>query len=302
VKQGKDRDALVICTYKRFDDLQRCLKSLNVVGKQPEIIMVVDGDQDEVLRVFLETHYPSVTYVPSEKGLTIQRNVAIDLLVDARFVFFVDDDTEFLPGYFSRVTEIFLEKDVAGVGVTPLPTVKNNVKGLALLLGVNSKHPGTVRKNGLNVGRFEGEGFADWLPGCSMSFRVAAIGDIRFDERRSGYALGEDVDFGLRMRKSGSLYWFSEPLIVHHQSPVNRQKRSLSVRQSAKHKWTMADDHLGEVSKLWVIAGYFGEFFYWLILVIRWRSFEPLSYAFALTKGCWDVLTGGGLGGRSRKT
>ncbi len=302
MKEINGQDALVICTYQRFEDLQRCLNSLDVVGTKPEVILVVDGDQDETLRVFLKEKYPAVMYVPSEKGLTIQRNVALDLLTDSRFIFFVDDDTEFLPGYFSRVAEIFLEHDVVGVGVTPLPEVVNNVQALSVFLGMNSNHPGTVRKNGLNVGRFEGEGFADWLPGCSMSFRAAAIGGIRFDERRRGYALGEDVDFGLKMRKAGSLYWFSEPLIIHHQSTVNRQKRSLSVRQRVRHKWTIADDQLGDVTKFWVSAGYIGEFIYWILMVLRWRSFEPLAYALALAQGCWDILRGGGLSGRPRKT
>lgn len=288
-------DALVICTYKRPDDLERCLRSLRNAGPLPEIIMVVDGDKDENLQRYLKSEFPHVTYIPSEKGLTIQRNLALDLLRDKRLVYFVDDDVEFLHDYFQEVSKKFEIENVVGVGVTPLPKVETKNKLITRLLGINSPHPGTVRRHGLNVGRYSGEGFADWLPGCSMTYLVSAIGDNRFDERRRGYALGEDVDFGLKMCRHGKLFWFSDELIIHHQSPVNRQKRALTVRQSAHQRWTLANDKLGRVSKFHVMLGLVGEFIFWFLMIFRWRSLEPANYAKSVILGAWDIISKGRL-------
>jgi GT2 family glycosyltransferase len=210
-------------------------------------------------------------------------------LSDVDLIFFVDDDVEFLPGYFGLVRGCFRQEGVIGVGVSPLPNVRRNPSVVARLLGQDGLREGTVNRSGTNIGRFSGSGFAEWLPGCSMTYRRDAIGKVRFDERRGGYALGEDVDFGLRMHALGRLFWTSEPTIIHHQSPVNRLRRATLIRQSVRHKWTLAHDGLGNVSRHGVLLGVLGQAIFWLIRVLRWRSLEPLTYVRATLSGACDI-------------
>jgi GT2 family glycosyltransferase len=300
---NSQRDAVVICTYRRKPDLDRCLRSIMHLKDLPEIIMVVDGDSDRTLAEWISITYPSVTYVRSEKGLTLQRNLAIQMLEDIRYIFFLDDDTELLDDYFSLVKETFEATSAIGVGVTPQPYVKSRVdsfysdigEALYRLLGQASVVPGTVTRSGLNTARHEGEGPADWLPGCSMTYDLGAIGTTRFDQRRAGYGLGEDVDFGLKMSSKGLLYWTSAPQIIHHQSPANRIQSGMIIRQYVRHKWTLASDSLGKVSKSAVMLGILGQFFYWIINGIRWRKLEPFTYALATVNGLIDILKKGPL-------
>jgi len=265
--------------------------------------MVVDGDSDQALAEWIAIHYPSVTYVESEAGLTLQRNLAIQLLANIRYVFFLDDDTELLDDYFSLVKETFKATSAIGVGVTPLPYVNNRVHSLHAFLGQAiyrvlgqvSVEPGIVTRSGLNTARCNGEGPADWLPGCSMTYDLGAIGPTRFDQRRAGYGLGEDVDFGLKMSSKGLLYWTSNPQIIHHQSATNRIKSRLIVRQCMRHRWTLACDSLGKVSKSAVIIGIVGEFLFWIINGLRWRKLDPFLFAFATLNGLLDILKKGPL-------
>jgi GT2 family glycosyltransferase len=265
--------------------------------------MVVDGDSDQMLKEWISVNYPSVTYVKSEKGLTLQRNLALQLLESIRYVFFLDDDTELLGEYFALVKETFEATSAIGVGVTPQPYVKNRAHTLNEVLGQSlyrflgqlSVKPGVVTRSGLNAARLYGEGPADWLPGCSMTYQLEAIGTTRFDRRRAGYGLGEDVDFGLKMSSKGLLYWTSNPQIIHHQSSANRIQSGLLIRQYVRHKWTLACDSLGKVSKSAVIIGVVGQFLFWIINGLRWRKIDPFLYALATVNGLFDILRKGPL-------
>ena len=292
---SRSRDAVVICTFRRKFDLDRCLRSILLQKDRPEVIMVVDGDSDDLLAEWVSMSYPSVTYVQSEKGLTLQRNLAIKLLENFRYVFFLDDDTELLDDYFSLVKDAFLATNAIGVGVTPQPCIENKVNSLYRFLGQASLEPGIVTRSGLNTARCHGDGRADWLPGCSMTYDLRAIGLTRFDQRRAGYGLGEDVDFGLKMSSKGLLYWTSKPQIIHHQSPANREKTEQLIRQYVRHKWTMACDSLGKVSKSAVIIGIVGQFLFWIINGLRWRKTDSFMYALATINGLFDILKKGPL-------
>lgn len=300
---NSQKDAIVICTYRRKPDLDRCLRSILQCKDRPEIIMIVDGDSDQTLANWISIEFPSVTYVQSEKGLTLQRNLAIQLLANVRYIFFLDDDTELLGEYFSRVIETFESTCAIGVGVTPQPYVINRVHSLHGFLGqalyrvfgqVSAKQ-GIVTRSGLNSSRYHGEGPADWLPGCSMTYHRESIGQTRFDKRRAGYGLGEDVDFGLKMSSKGLLYWTSKPQIIHHQSPANRIRSGLIVRQYVRHKWTLACDSLGKVSKPAVILGIVGQFLFWIINGLWWRKLDPFLFALATVYGLVDILKKGPL-------
>ena len=300
---NSQKDAVVICTYRRKPDLDRCLTAIMQQKDKPEIIMVVDGDSDQTLAEWISMNYAAATYVQSEKGLTLQRNLAIQLLPNVRYIFFLDDDSEVLGNYFSLVKETFKATGAVGIGVTPQPYLLETAQSKSRLLvqafyrvlGQVSVKPGTVTRSGLNTARHHGEGPADWLPGCSMTYDLGAIGSTRFDQRRAGYGLGEDVDFGLKMSSKGLLYWTSKPQMIHHQSPANRIKSGLLIRQYVRHKWTLACDSLGKVSKSAVILGIVGQFFYWIINGIRWRKLDSFHYALATLKGFFDILSKGSL-------
>ena len=291
----ENSDLLVICTYRRIDDLIKCLDSVYAADAIPNRILVVDGDQSEDVSVILKERFPKVEYFQCDTGLTIQRNYALDRIKNEELVYFIDDDTILGKNYFQAVREIFQQFDLIGVGASQLPHKKLKIRTLDRALGIVSHREGYVTKSGLNMGRYSGEGDCNWLPGCAMTYKAQQITSLRFDLRRKGYALGEDVDFSLRASLIGKLYWSSVPIITHNQSPTNRMAKEKMIRGNIRHKWTLYRDGFSNIRFLPLTWSFLGELIFWIILFVRSRKIVYLSYFKATCLGIIDIIRKGPL-------
>ena len=107
--------------------------------------------------------HSGTSLLPSSPGLAHQRNAALTWIYEhrpsAHYVYFIDDDTEVLPGYFDAVDAMFEARpDVAGVGGVVLnhPRPRHiTAKSLFLLYG---RTPGRRPPSGrLTIGHYEGD-------------------------------------------------------------------------------------------------------------------------------------------------
>lgn len=277
------KDALVICTRNRLSDMKRCLDSLLLQERMPFNVLIVDssdGKETEELAKEYAGLISSLDYVHTPPGLTLQRNIALGVLGgDIEVVHFVDDDVEMEPDYILQIMRAF-EGDSTLVGAGGLIKGGNRKKArfFARLGGRDSIIPGKVLSTGFNIGAHETPFDVDveWLPGCSMSFRRTLIDGLKFDEGRTGYAIGEDADFGLRALTRGTLRHVHSARLHHHQSPVNRHKRPLLVRMAVAHRWSLAEDKLGRVRRSMVIYGTITESFTYLLRFVLSRSHDRL--------------------------
>jgi GT2 family glycosyltransferase len=237
-----------------------------------------DGDSAEavVRAVQRKESLPELIYHRSEKGLTKQRNVGLELVSEkVQIVHFVDDDVEMEPGYLDALMQVFLSQpNIVGAGGMVLGGQRKKPPLSAVWGGRESNRPGVVLSSGFNIGAHETARTirVDWLPGCSMSFRLSAIGDISFDERREGYAIGEDVDFGLKAASLGVLLHVPEARLVHHQSPTNRHDKPEIIRMAVAHRWALARDELGSVRRSMVVYGTLTESVHYLVVLLRKRD------------------------------
>ena len=313
-------DALVICTRNRIDDIKRCLVSLEAVSYLPSRILVVDSsDGPETEGYCAQSNLP-ITYIRAPRGLTIQRNIALSEIYED-IVHFIDDDVEVEPDYFRALNQaLHNSPHAAGAGgamarpdAAAVPDTAaghgTNTPGLIPRLMLKSgQHPGRVLRSGYNTGCFDSPDAIDveWLPGCSMSFRMSAIRGLTFDERRTGYALGEDVDFGLKASERGPLLHTPAARLVHHVSPANRADFPNMARASVHNRWALATDFPHRVSRGLVVYSSIAEGLWIGVRVIvapllRWNA--PTSVkrerawrrqvAFALFAGVVDVLRDG---------
>lgn len=290
------RDVLVICTRNRQSDMKRCFESLLNQKRMPSELYVVDSsDSGETADLCAEYanrgELPPLKYIHTAPGLTLQRNVALkDVRERFDIVHFIDDDVELEPEYLEELAKAF-DVDSALVGAGGLIKGGNRKKAtlFARLGGRDSVHPGRVLATGFNIGAHETpfDVDVDWLPGCSMSFRLARIDGLEFDERRVGYAIGEDADFGLRASARGTLRHVHTAKLHHHQSPINRHKRPLLVRMAVAHRWSLAEDNLGRVSRSMVVYGTLAESFTYFLRFVLSRSHDRLW---------WECCVAGGAG------
>ena len=291
------RHALVICTKDRPDELALALDSVAAQETLPTRVMVVDsssGDGSAQLVARLAEGFPTyLVYVHSEPGLTRQRNVALTLTRDdAEIVHFIDDDAILAPDYLVRLLHTFAtHPQASGVGgrITNLP--EHQAHWWRILAGIDSTREGVVLPSGVNILSFTGnsEREVDWLSGCSMSFRLASIADLEFDETRTGNGLGEDVDFCLRAQVRGPLIWNPRALVEHRQSPVNRDSSLRLQRAVVVSRWKMAQQDLGRVQRQRVITGALSDASILLGKGLWHRSRTSVRSSAAVVQGILDI-------------
>jgi glycosyltransferase involved in cell wall biosynthesis len=223
---------VVICTRDRPTDLERCIRSVVTERANAEIVVVDASSDDRTLELSLTwTRQGAILhYLRADRpGLARQRNQSIPFChsLDVDLVHFLDDDSEILPGYFEAIERRFTcDEGVAGVGgvLEDMPVeYHTHLKRLFLLWDPT---PGRVLRSGRVVkGQFPDITTAydvDFLLGCSMTYRLTALIQHRFEDRLEGRSLGEDARFGYQVSRSSRL--IVEPLArcLHHESELNR--------------------------------------------------------------------------------
>jgi len=284
-------DALVICTRNRPDDVRSCLRSVEAQHELPAAVLVIDASDGDDTRAVAE-EFEWVRYLRAAPGLTRQRNAAIRALgSDVELVHFVDDDVVLDERYVGEIRRAFAEADVGGVGGMIANAPQPRPYLLRRIFLLDSRRPGALLRSGRNI---LGTGLhdtadVDWLSGCCMSFRAEVLRAHAFDESMTGYALGEDVDYSIRVGHEHRLVISPFALVQHLSSPLNR----LSIVQ-----WSAGEvvaryarvrrypDRFDLGSFWWSVLG---EFFLAVAASAIHVRRSPLLRARAVALGCWRI-------------
>lgn len=287
--------AVVVCTKDRPDALNVCLAAVAEQSQGPDLTLVVDSSAS---RPEWYGHGPAdfpwpYKFLPSEAGLTIQRNVALSFLAgEYDFVLFLDDDSVPARDYVAEVVRAFREHpEAAGVAgrIANLPPhVERRVE---TLMGIDGPS-GSLLHSGVNIlNRAAASGSTtEWASGCCMSFRSSAIAGLGFDECRNGNGVGEDVDFCVRASARGPLVFWDSASVDHVQSPVNRDSAARTARRDVIHRWKLAEEGLGGVSKSAVLSSILANGVRQSARALRHRSMSPVRTSIAQVQGLSDVL------------
>lgn len=244
------KSVLIVCTKNRPDDLIRCLNSVSKLHRRPDRVVIVDQSEDSILASF-KTSLEQATsnfgnnlvhVISSSGGLTTARNEGLSLVADdEEIVHFIDDDVSILEDYFAEIERCFEDDSVVGASGLVLqrepPAMKHNF--LFWVCGLTSR-PGTISIFGAASGIYSSStSETQWLPGCSMSYRKSALRGLEFDVDREISPMGEDVDFSHRVSKVGKLVAEPRAQLVHHLSPVGREKQKQATVQDFEHRLAM---------------------------------------------------------------
>jgi GT2 family glycosyltransferase len=240
--------SVVVCTYRRAEELQRLLRCLEQQTYREFELLIIDGSGDNsVVRDCVGAYRmragsmltPQLVSAPT--GLTRQRNVGLAKAAGS-VVCFLDDDVSVEPDFLACVYRIFNNPafhDVGGLtgfDATFYPQPVTWDWRLRRLLGVvPDLIPGAIDHLGRRA-PIEFAGTAEpylqvgWLPGFCMIYRRSALGDLRFDEDLPTYA-GEDKEFSLAVGAGSRLLLAVELQIVHHRSPTARDDEARRLYQ-----------------------------------------------------------------------
>jgi len=238
--------SVVIPTYKRPDDLLRCVNSILSQSLQPAEILIVDDDNlPEVLidNIKVNCAVKNVELIYYKKDLQIERRGSSESrnkglkLANNDIVFILDDDVELCQSFFEYTMEIWIASDCSNLLGVGGVIVNNRQKGILeniynKIFLLDSSIPWDINDLGFQV-------WNDWVESttkgyyahggvCSYNKRVVEeIGLFKtFDGGRTAL---EDVEFCLRAKRKG-YYFVVEPKarVFHYQSKVSRESEEES--------------------------------------------------------------------------
>lgn len=211
--------SVLIPTYRRPLDLQRCINALLQQTVRPFEIIVVARPDDFDTWTYLGTVTPSEFVTPvevREPGLMQALQAGLEQ-VQGEIVAITDDDAAPASDWVSRISAAFGADDqIAGVGGRDIVH-----HGTAIEVG-NERRVGIVPKLGRMIGNHHvGVGpvrEVDVLKGVNGAYRTALLREIGFDQRLrgTGAQVHWEVGVGIQLRRRGLKLRYDPEILVDH--------------------------------------------------------------------------------------
>jgi len=281
---------VLVPTYRRPDDLARCLSALMRQTRVPQQIVVVARSDDAATHACLADHAtPRVLNVEvaivDEPGQVAALNRGLDAAT-GDVIAITDDDAAPRSDWVERIAEAF----GADPGLGALGGRDWVHEGGRLLDGERER-VGKVLPTGRIVGNHHlGVGEpreVDVLKGANMSYRRAAIGALRFDRRLrgSGAQTHNDMAFSMSVKRAGWTLVYDPRVAVDHfpaprprDDPRNAQTLH-SVRNAAFNFHLILRAHLSPLHR---------EVAWWWYALVGTRVYPGLFHV------CLGALRGRG--------
>ena len=274
--------SVVVPTFKRHQDLARCLSALSRQVRPADEILVVVRNGDAESRQVLEAAEARCVTV-SKPGLVASLNAGIDAAA-GEIIAMTDDDAEPRSDWLARIEQQFQSRPCVG-GVGGRDICPHRL--------VPKRRVGTVQWFGRLIGNHDaGVGVArevDTLKGVNMSFRRAALNGRRFDERlRGGGAeVDNELQLCLSLKRDGWRLLYDPQIIVDHwiaPRPAGDARSPAEVEsvRAATHNNTLAIlEHLPRAAK-WV-------FLAWAVCIGTRRDFGFVQFLRFAPRGFADA-------------
>ena len=208
VRQRWPKISVVICAYNAASTLEDNLSSLTRLDYPDyEVIVVNDGSKDATGEI--ASRYPFKIITVPNGGLSAARNLGL-YAATGEIVAYTDADTRVDVDWLSHIAQVFVQRDVAGVGgPNVVPTDDSWISQCV------------ARSPGGPVHVMLDNTEAEHIPGCNMAFRKSALVAIGgFDPTYT--KAGDDVDVCWRLQSSGYKLGFAPGALVwhHHRDSV----------------------------------------------------------------------------------
>lgn len=199
--------SVILPTYRRSQDLARCLEALKTQARPADEIIVVIRDIDIETVNFFETYnsqpLPLIVVKVTIPGQVAALNAGLEK-ASGDLISFTDDDAIPRSEWLARIEAHFLsDSDIGGVGGRDwLYINKQLVEGEREIVGKVQWFGRTIGEHHRGIGKPRE---VEILKGANMSYRRSAISNLHFDERLlgSGAEVHNDLAFALNVKKSG---------------------------------------------------------------------------------------------------
>ncbi|MEH1973246.1 MAG: glycosyltransferase family 2 protein [Nostoc sp.] len=214
------RNTVLIPTYRRPQDLSRCLLALQEQTKPVDQVIVVVRDTDaetwQFLAQYTAHNLPLHTVKVTQSGVVAALNAGL-AAVEGDIVSITDDDAAPHPDWLERIAAYFTcDSRLGGLGGrdwihhgSKLEDESRPVVGQLQWFGrvIGNHHLGVGEPREVDI-----------LKGVNMSFRTQAIGQLRFDERMrgTGAQVHFEMAFTLALKRAGWKIIYDPNVAVDH--------------------------------------------------------------------------------------
>jgi glycosyltransferase involved in cell wall biosynthesis len=217
--------SVIVPSYRRPRDLERCLGALAAQGRPPDEILVVlretDSQTQQIVAMFQERVRSLIAVAVGEPGLIQAMNCGLENS-KGEFIVFTDDDSEPEADWLERIEHSFEDDGIGAVGGRDWLQLSDEP---ALFAPAEVAKVGVLSWYGKQHGNhhcpLRGHVRAVmFLKGVNMAFRKRALGNCRVDIRLrgTGAQVGSELDLCMNVRRSGFKVLFDDRILVKHYS------------------------------------------------------------------------------------
>ncbi len=249
------RVAVLVPTYRRPEDLERCLVALAAQRRPADRVLVVHRPDDDasvgVVRDFAG-RLPLQAVFVERGGQVAALNAGLDRVVE-EVVAITDDDAAPHPDWLERIEAEFARSpDVGAVGGRDF--VAHELRPDLPKVGVLTWFGKTIGNHHRGTGPMRD---VDFLKGANMTYRTSALRGRRFDERLrgTGAQVHNDLGFSLGTRGAGWRVVYDPAIAVDH-FPAERfdedgrSERSLAaIENSGYNEALIVSEYLSPVRR-----------------------------------------------------
>ncbi len=240
--------SVIVATYGRARELERCLRSLATQQRTPDqvvaVLRSVDSDSVQVVEEW-QRSLPITLCLIDMPGMVQAHNLGLDS-ARADIVAFIDDDAEAHPDWLARIEAHFAADPGAG-GVGGRDIIHDNgvpQAASATRVGVVEIYGRVVGNHHLGMGPAR---HVHTLKGANMSWRATAIAGRRFDAalRGNGAQVNAEMAFCLEVGSRGWGLIYDPAVLVNHFPAVramrdDREQRSLQAVEDDAYNFYVA--------------------------------------------------------------
>jgi N-acetylglucosaminyl-diphospho-decaprenol L-rhamnosyltransferase len=233
---------IIIVSTNEAHWLRPCLSSVFEHRGSIELdVIVADNESTDGTRQLVESEFPEARVVTCKnRGFAHANNRGL-MTSEARYVLFLNPDTEVVEGTFEGLVRALDRRPTVGlIGVnqvtadgTLFPTIRrfpNAMRAIGEALG-SERFPfraSWLGERELNMDTYTHERSCDWTSGSFMLARREAIESAGFMDERS-FIYGEEPDLCLRMKLAGwEIRHLPQMTIVHHADKAGISPRMLA--------------------------------------------------------------------------
>jgi len=211
---------VIIPTYRRPQDLARCLQALQKQTRQPDRVVVVVRDTDAQTWTFLERlspeQIPLFTATVKVPGVVAAMNTGLDAAF-GDIVVFTDDDAAPHIDWLERIeAHLISDQRIGAVGGRDwVYQGEKLLDGAQQVVGQLQWFGRVIGNHHLGIGEARE---VDVLKGVNMSFRRSAIAGLRFSQlmRGTGAQVHFELAFCLALKRSGWKLIYDPKVAVNH--------------------------------------------------------------------------------------